>query len=344
MSESSRILIVVDPLKGIDQASITRGSLLAKALGRGIELLIVHTDREFTDLRVKNPPGWRKARHKVINVHADHLEGLAAILKARGHDVWLSVTCDWPLDDGIVRHAIYTNPHIVVKEVQHRSKIGRLLSSDTDWNLVRHCPQPLLLAKSHPWIDGAPVMACVDPGHENDSYATLDLKILGLAEELANKLNSDAHVFNAYPPAIGTGIEESQDIITPRAEYDKQYADKQRVKLESLIDGYKFEDKNVHMELGYPDKALIKVAERVNAGLVIMGAIARSQVNRIILGSTTEAVLDKIDADVLIVKPGWFECPVDAISHADAKYDPEGHIFQVEAGTRPEWAGNRVRS
>ena len=187
-------------------------------------------------------------------------------------------------------------------------------------------------------------MACVDPGHEADSYATLDLLILKSAEELSAKLQCEAHVFNAYPPAVGTGISENDDIITPQAEYQKQYAAEQKLKLSSLLDGCNFEEKNIHLELGFPDKALIKVAKHVDAGLVIMGAIARSHLNQIILGSTTKNVLDKISADILIIKPGWFECPVDAISHSDAKYDPEGHIFQVKAGTRAEWAGSKLKS
>ncbi len=344
MSEPSRILIVVDPAQGFDQASIARGSLLATSLEQDIELLIVHADREFTDLRVKNPAGWKTARHKVVNAHADQLEGFAAILKARGHSVVLSVTCDWPLDDGIVRHAIYTRPKMMVKEVKTRGRLGRALFGDADWNLIRHCPQPLWLAKSGEWENGAPIMACVDPGHRSDSYSTLDLRLLGTAEELSRKLVTDLHVFNAYPPEMGTVQSEDNPVVTPEAEFEKQYAQQQKILLDSLLDGYDVEEEHIHRELGYPESTLVKTADRIGAGLVVMGAIARNRLDRIILGSTTEAVLDKVPADILVVKPSWFECPVNALSHADTGYDPEGHIFQVEAGTRPEWAGNRQTS
>ena len=51
---------------------------------------------------------------------------------------------------------------------------------------------------------------------------------------------------------------------------------------------------------------LPRVAESLGASLLVMGAVSRSRLQEIFLGSTAERVLDRIACDVLVVKPGDF--------------------------------------
>jgi universal stress protein E len=41
-----------------------------------------------------------------------------------------------------------------------------------------------------------------------------------------------------------------------------------------------------------------------NADLVVMGAVARWSLQRAVIGSTAEKVLDHLPCDILIVRPG----------------------------------------
>jgi universal stress protein E len=66
------------------------------------------------------------------------------------------------------------------------------------------------------------------------------------------------------------------------------------------------------MMAGDPAKLLPKLATDLDAGLVVMGAIARNSLQRVFVGSTTEQVLDKLPCDLLIVKPDWFSTSVMA--------------------------------
>jgi universal stress protein E len=47
-------------------------------------------------------------------------------------------------------------------------------------------------------------------------------------------------------------------------------------------------------------------AKRINADVMTMGAIARSGLKRIFIGSTAEDVLEKLPCDALILKPPKF--------------------------------------
>jgi universal stress protein E len=43
--------------------------------------------------------------------------------------------------------------------------------------------------------------------------------------------------------------------------------------------------------------------EKLHADLVVMGAVSRGALKRLLLGSTAELVLDHISSDLLIIKP-----------------------------------------
>jgi universal stress protein E len=48
-----------------------------------------------------------------------------------------------------------------------------------------------------------------------------------------------------------------------------------------------------------------------------MGSISRSRLKRLFIGATAERTLEKLPCDLLVVKPEWFETPVES-SHGEA--------------------------
>jgi universal stress protein E len=62
----------------------------------------------------------------------------------------------------------------------------------------------------------------------------------------------------------------------------------------------------VHLEQGAATEVLPRMAEQLGAALMVMGAVSRSRLQEVFLGSTAERVLDRIGCDVLVVKPGDF--------------------------------------
>jgi nucleotide-binding universal stress UspA family protein len=44
--------------------------------------------------------------------------------------------------------------------------------------------------------------------------------------------------------------------------------------------------------------------DKLNADIVVIGAVARGAIQRMLLGSTAELILDHVPCDLLIVKPG----------------------------------------
>jgi universal stress protein E len=76
--------------------------------------------------------------------------------------------------------------------------------------------------------------------------------------------------------------------------------------LASIAGAHAIDPGRVHLEQGSAVEVLPRVAASLSAALVVMGAVSRSRLQEVVLGSTAERVLDRIGCDVLVVKPGDF--------------------------------------
>ena len=85
--------------------------------------------------------------------------------------------------------------------------------------------------------------------------------------------------------------------------------------LQGLVSEYRVEPGNVHLEVGGPAAVLPRAAAELRADIVAMGAISRSGLKRIFIGSTAEDVLERLPCDALIVKPTDFASE-DGVSYS----------------------------
>lgn len=86
--------------------------------------------------------------------------------------------------------------------------------------------------------------------------------------------------------------------------------------LARLGDQFGLPRENLHMPGGTTADMLPQAARDLGASLVVMGAVSRSRLENVIVGSTAERALDQLPCDVLIIKPPSFVGPVAARSEA----------------------------
>ncbi len=301
-----RILVVVNPTKPSDQASISRGAWLANKFGLGLDLFICDYQQALTIYPFLDTIAIEQSQNTTVSESRQGLEEIAGALRKQGLDVEINVAWDTPVDEGIIRHVLRTRPKFVIKETTYYPSIGRALFTNTDWNLVRLCPVPLWLTKSGAWDPNATVLASLDPTHENDEYSELDQQILELAAFVAEKSNSELHAFHSFVPITSIPVMQPDAGLIPdlgaREEIRKSHAKRMDLQLKN----YEIKQENIHLMSGRPEHLLPEVAKDTNAGLIVMGSIARNALQRIFIGSTTEKVLHKLPCDLLVVKPEWF--------------------------------------
>ncbi len=321
MKEVKKILAVVDPTVA-DQPAVRRAAWLARKGDAELELLVCYYNEYLSGDRLFDSPSLEKARDEVIENHEKHLETLAEPLRAGGIVVKTSAIWDHPLYEGIVRHSIESGTDLIIKDTHHHSAVTRALLTNTDWNLIRTCPAPLWLVKPSEISDSPVFVAAIDPMHQHDKPAALDDEILHVSMDIAGKVGGDVHAFHAYDPRMAVATMTANAYIPgsllPFDEFEQQMHEDHEKRFVEITDFHKVDKDKAHLVAGLTHEELPLIAEKLGADVVVMGAVARNRWKRLFIGATAERTLEDLPCDLLIIKPDWFQTPVDMEGHQAA--------------------------
>lgn len=313
MSRFKKVLCVIDPT-ATSQPALQRAVWFAKQAGAKLELLICYYNEFLSGHTVFDSRSLKKTRAEVIERHGDQVEKLAEPGRALGLEVETVAVWDHPLCEGIVRHACSTGADIVFKDTHQHSGLALTVLSNTDWSLIRTCPVPLWLVKPHDFSKRPPVIAAIDPTHEHDKPAALDSEILEISEYIAAVANGDVHAFHSVEEVMVVAP-LATDIISAASwmpgELDEQVRLYHQRRFDEIVNGRSIAKDRAHLVTGCARKTLPELASKLDAALVVMGAVARNPLKRIFIGATAEQTLNRLPCDLLVVKPDWFETPVE---------------------------------
>ena len=313
MRDVKKVLSVVDPTVDA-QPAMHRAAWLAKAAGAELELLVCYYNEYLSGDRLFDSPSLEKARSEVIANQEQHLEELAEPIRKSGVVVTTSAVWDHPLHEGIVRHAVATGADVVFKDTHHHSAVARALLTNTDWNLIRTCPTPLWLVKPHDFAETPVFVAAIDPLNQHDKPAALDDEILKISNLLGSKVDGDVHAFHSYDPRIAVATATANAYIPvslPFDEIEQQMHEDHEKRFKEITSFHEIADENAHLVAGLTHEELPQIAEKLKADVVVMGAVARNRWKRLFIGATAERTLEHLPCDLLIVKPDWFQTPVE---------------------------------
>jgi universal stress protein E len=143
----------------------------------------------------------------------------------------------------------------------------------------------------------------VDPGHVNDAPAALDHRILDVADSMAKRIGAKLYAIHAYLPAtIATAaVGGMPPMVGMSAEALASELELRRWQIKRLTDEFGILDEYLHVAPGIAAEYVPRMAAEC-ADIVVMGAISRSGLKRLLIGSTAERVLETLPCDVLVVK------------------------------------------
>jgi universal stress protein E len=310
-STGKTILVVIDPT--VDrQPALERAAWIARSLGAALSLLICEYDQQLDGGRFLAAEAMAGARRALLDRHLRYLDALAAPLRGSGLDVSVDACWQHPLETGVLHKLAELKPLLTVKDTHFHGAVQRALFSNTDWNLIRRCSGPLLLVKPRTIAAPPRILAAVDPLHEFDKPAELDHAILACGTELATAIGGRLEVFHAFDPAPAVAAAAgsmASPIAIPVRELTEALEQTHRAALEALLRSYPVAGGGVHLRCGVAAEQLLGISRRLPADIVIMGAIARSALKRVLIGNTAERVLDRLPCDLLIVKPPGYAAP-----------------------------------
>lgn len=310
MKRLDRILAVLDPTAEA-QPALAKAVTLARRSGATLELFVCDFDPALASQPILESARLAELREEFVTERLEYLEATAEELIAQGLAVETHVHWENPLYRGILRRVEESAPDLVVKDTHYHTALRRTLFTNTDWSLIRSCPVPLLLAKSAEWHDTPRIVAALDPGHLGDKPAALDHDILDWASLIASHMGGEVYAAHAFLPAAlvaattgMAGLPVAGGVTTGEIVEDEHR--RLTALLAEIAAPHGLEGERLRLEQGSAAEVLPRVAESLGAALMVMGAVSRSRLQEIFLGSTAERVLDRISCDVLVVKPADF--------------------------------------
>lgn len=121
---------------------------------------------------------------------------------------------------------------------------------------------------------------------------------LARAAELASRCGSEVHV-------VGVGrlpeYAETRDEVDEAREHAEQFY-KERVKEAAAVLAGRGVRVQMHVEIGKPSDAIIALATKVNADLIVVGANPHSVLRRRVIGATADKIVDRAHCTVMVVR------------------------------------------
>lgn len=305
MNVIRRILVAVKNPAAKTLPAVLKASQLAKSFGAELTLfqsieLPIYVEGDLSYMNA----GLADAERCTGEACENALEAIARKLRRKGIKVSVSAQFDYPIYEAVIREATRLKADLIVAEQHYDHRAASLLHL-VDWELLRLSPVPALLVKDPHAYRRPKILAAVDPDHTYAKPVWLDREILNAGQGIAKALHGALHAVYAYAPipvlAFPTGAITEEDV---EAAYARSAKDANKKLKRALRDA---EVRNVvsHVIGRHPSDAIAEVATEIHSSLVVMGAISRSGIKRLLIGNTAERVLDRLSCDVLVIKPGY---------------------------------------
>lgn len=300
-----RILVAVKNLQSRSLPAVLKAAQIARACDAEIELFHALAEPIYLDLYAMSKTGADRIEEQLRIRARRKLDTIADRLRVHGIRVTVSVGWDYPVYEAIVRQALKSKADLIVAQRYGGRHTAAALMQLTDWELIKISPVPVLLVNSPRPYRHPAVLAAVDPGHRFAKSSQLDRSILSAGSAISRQLRGTLHAVYAYDPIPPVGFSEAMTgpVIDALDRESKRSATARFVR---TLAPYKITPARRLLLAARPIDAIAEAARRCGSAIVVMGAVSRSGLKRVLIGNTAERILDALTCDVLVMKPEDF--------------------------------------
>jgi universal stress protein E len=215
-----------------------------------------------------------------------------------------TVTCiRHPIYESILTRAANICADLIVTDCHTGLPLAPSLLQLTDWELARLSPVPVLIVKRSRLYRRPRILAAVDPTHAYAKPLRLDAQILNCGASMCKALRGTLHAVHAYVPGL-SGVEPASSVVAGTAfRIDAIAAAEARGGFNKVLHSSAIAAECRHLRSGHPVDCIKRVAAETAADLVVMGSMARSGLQRLLIGNTAEKLLYRLPCDLLLLKP-----------------------------------------
>jgi universal stress protein E len=306
MSSVRRILVAVKDPWARSLPTLDKATQLARALGARVQVFHALSNPLYIDVAQFEGMSLSQLERTEHARATRRLALLARRVEKAGARAESKVAWDFPPHEAVIRAARRFGADLIVAQ-RHATKhhLGWVLRF-TDFELLRLAPVPVLLVKTGQAYDHPAILAAVDPSHAYSKPLKLDHEILTRAAQLTRALRGSLHAVFAYDPMPVAGVDSGLALVGVTDAIAAETKARARKALARVLNGASIPESRRHLVAQHPIDAIEGAAARIGCSIVVMGAISRSGLKRLVLGNTAERVFDELPCDVLVVKPRRF--------------------------------------
>ncbi|MGX5174106.1 universal stress protein [Aliikangiella sp. IMCC44653] len=236
-----------------------------------------------------------------IQLRTEYLNSLKTKLEAKNIPVTVEVKWERKIQQALIDSCDETMPDLVIKRISDKASSLNPFNMPIDWQLLRHCPAPLLLVKDKTWRIPAPVLAAVDGATSNPDEIAFNHEIINYAKLLSRLTDEPTHVVTTHisPQLDNAATMGGFDLESMR----EQVTQINHSKLLELTQDKNIQAENLHVIEGLAEERIPLLSQNINAQVVVMGTISRKGIKGAFMGNTAETVLTKLQCEVLALKP-----------------------------------------
>ncbi len=296
------MLIAIKPWQRGLPLESQHASQLADALGARLMIASAVFDARVASRAGRGEAAALAARARLIEAERIELEKLAQSVRAWGTAVSTRVVWGAPAYQGVLDVAREWRADLLVVGVQERGlEVGTRLT-DTDWQLMRLAPCPLLLVKDPFFTGYRTVLAAIDPAHREPARGGNEGFVLEVARSVSEACESELRVVHALPDPARRPPSPVE--IAPGVHCDADAIEElHRRAVGDLLALHRLAPEQVDLVQGMPEDVIARAVADRRAGLVVLGALRRGQLSQAPIGSTAESVAAAVPCDVLLVPP-----------------------------------------
>ncbi|MGS2720100.1 universal stress protein UspE [Paraglaciecola aestuariivivens] len=303
-----KILAVIDP-ELTQQKSLIRAIEIANMNGASITAFLTIYDFSYELTTMLSMDERETMRQAVIDERTSWLVNLVET-EYKCENINIDVKIVWhnrPYES-IIYDVIEHRYDLIVKGTKQHDTFKSVIFTPTDWHIMRKAPVPVLLVKEHDWPIGGQILAAVNVGVEVEEHLSLNDAITHEAKHFAKLLSSNVHLVNAYPGTPANIVIEIPEFDP--STYDESAKKHHQASMEEHANKHGIDPSACHVEMGMPEDVIPKFAKQLDAELVVIGTVGRLGISAALIGNTAEHVIDKLNCDVLAIKPHGFESPI----------------------------------
>ena len=300
MKNINSVMVVLDKPKH-KQVALARAHLLQTQSGAHLHLVSFCWQAMCEEKDVFDISQRRAMKKEILRIRKEWLRGEILDRELNFDNITIDVVWTDDIASWINQRVTSGDFDLIIKAVHHSES---MIHTPLDWQILRTCSAPILITSSGKRArkkkpPSGNVLAAIDLRHSDKKHGILNLRVLDAANRFAEMQNAKLHCVYVVEYSK---ILSDLDFIDTRKVRSKAIKKSQTL-LDALIEPYPITKSRVYTPLGKVGQTVARIANKINADLLVIGTKANRSAEDALLGNSAERVLSRASCDVLAVHP-----------------------------------------